>query len=130
VAALAVGNRWQDHLTGAFVRGRTGNEVLAVTRAASEAEGIRSSTYTHPLGYFGHAPGPTIGMWDNQGPTPGRGDWPLHPDTAYSIEGNVKVQVPEWDGQWVQIKLEQDAFFDGAEVRYIAGRQTAWHVVR
>jgi Metallopeptidase family M24 len=128
--ALAVGNRWQDHLTGAFVAGRTGNEVLAATQAACRAEGIRSSTYTHPLGFFGHAPGPTIGMWDNQGPTPVRGDWPLHARTAYSIEGNVKFQVPEWDDAWVQIKLEEDAFFDGEVVRYIAGRQTAWHVVR
>lgn len=130
VAALAVGNRWQDHLTGSFVGGRTGNDILAATRAACEAEGIHSSTYTHPLGFFGHAPGPTIGMWDNQGPTPVQGDWPLHRDTAHSIEGNVKVQVPEWGGQWVQIKLEQDGLFDGDAVRYIAGRQTAWHVVR
>ncbi len=130
VEALAVGNRWQDHLTGAFETGRTGNEILAATIAASEAEGIVSSTYTHPLGFFGHAPGPTIGMWDNQGATPVRGDWPLHPDTAFSIEGNIKARVAEWDGQWVQIKLEQDAVFDGEAVTYIAGRQVDWHVVR
>ena len=65
-----------------------------------------ASVYTHPLGFYGHAPGPTIGMWDNQGPTPVRGDWPLHPNTAYAIEGNIKVQVAEWDNQWVQIKLD------------------------
>jgi hypothetical protein len=79
---------------------------------------------------FGHAPGPTIGMWDNQGPTPGQGDWPLHPNTVYAIEGNVKVAVPEWGGQIVQMKLEQDAVFDGERVIYLAGRQTSWHVVR
>lgn len=128
--ALAVGNRWQDHLTDAFATGRTGNEILAATIAACQAEGIVSSTYTHPIGFFGHAPGPTIGMWDNQGETPVRGDWPLYPSTAHSTEGNVKVAVPEWDGQHVQIKLEQDALFDGESVHYIAGRQTEWHVVR
>ena len=69
-------------------------------------------------------------MWDNQGPTPVRGDWTLHPDTAYAIEGNVKVAVPEWDDQWVQIKLEQSAVFDGERVIYLAGRQTRWHLVR
>jgi hypothetical protein len=79
---------------------------------------------------FGHAPGPTIGMWDNQGPTPVQGDWPLHPNTVYAIEGNVKVAIPEWGGQLVQMKLEQDAVFDGASVTYLAGRQTTWHVVR
>jgi hypothetical protein len=128
-AALAVGNRWQDILTGEFVTGRTGNEILSATITGAEAEGITSSTYTHPLGHFGHAPGPTIGMWDNQGPTPIRGDWPLFPNTGYAIEGNVKVAVPEWDGELVQIKLEQSAVFDGDKVWYLAGRQTEWHLV-
>ncbi len=128
--ALAVGNRWQDLLTDAFVTGRTGNEILAAARAAAEREGILASVYSHPIGFFGHAAGPTIGMWDNQGPTPHRGDWKLFPNTAYAIEGNVKVRVPEWDGQWVQIKLEQSALFDGERVTYLAGRQTRWHLVR
>ena len=127
--ALTIGNRWQDLLTNEFVTGRTGNEILAAARSASEKEKILASIYTHPLGFFGHAGGPTIGMWDNQGPTPVHGDYRLHPNTAYAIEGNVKVAVPEWDGQLVQIKLEQSAVFDGKRVRYLAGRQTKWHVV-
>ncbi|MEE8525946.1 MAG: Xaa-Pro aminopeptidase, partial [Thermoanaerobaculia bacterium] len=109
--ALATGNRWQDLLTAEFESGRSGNEILAATHAAAEGEGIFHRVYTHPLGFFGHAPGPTIGMWDNQGPTAVRGDWPLHPDTAYAIEGNVRAAVPEWDGHRVQIKLEQSAVF-------------------
>jgi len=102
---MAVGNRWQDHLAGSYQLGRTGNEGLAATRAQCDAEDLICSTYTHPLGFFGHAPGPTIGMWDNQGDTPVRGDWPVYADTCYAIEGNVKTPVPEWDGQLVQIKL-------------------------
>jgi Xaa-Pro aminopeptidase len=129
-AAMRDGNRWQDLLTAEFATGRTGNEVLARTRAAAARAGIVSSTYSHPLGMFGHAPGPTIGMWDNQGPTAVQGDWPLYPSTVYAIEGYVKRQVPEWGGQWVQVKLEQGALFDGARVVYLAGRQTEWHVVR
>jgi hypothetical protein len=129
-AAMRTGNRWQDLLTSQFAQGRSGNEVLARTLEAARKAGIQSSVYTHPLGMFGHAPGPTIGMWDNQGPTPGQGDWPLHPNTVYAIEGNVKVAVPEWGGQIVQMKLEQDAVFDGSRVTYLAGRQTSWHVVR
>jgi hypothetical protein len=129
-AAMRTGNRWQDLLTSQFAQGRSGNEVLARTLEGARKAGIQSSVYTHPLGMFGHAPGPTIGMWDNQGPTPGQGDWPLHPNTVYAIEGNVKVAVPEWGGQIVQMKLEQDAVFDGERVTYLAGRQTSWHVVR
>jgi hypothetical protein len=128
--ALETGNRWQDWLTSRFQTGRTGNEILASARAAAEKDGIVCSIYSHPLGFFGHAPGPTIGMWDNQGPTPVRGDYPLHPQTCYAIEGNVTVPVAEWGGQEVQIKLEQSALFDGREVRYLAGRQTEWHLIR
>ena len=127
--AMAVGNRWQDHLTSSYQLGRTGNQVLAATLAKCEAENIICSTYTHPLGLFGHAPGPTIGMWDNQGDTPVRGDWPVNTNTCYAIEGNVKVAIPEWGDQFAQIKLEQDACFNGARVDYLAGRQTTWHIV-
>jgi hypothetical protein len=129
-AAMTKGNRWQDILTSQFVTGRTGNEVLAATRAAADKEKIVSSTYTHPLGFVGHAPGPTIGMWDNQGPTPVQGDWPLYPSTVYAIEGNIKHALPEWQGQWVQVKLEQDAVFDGERVVYLAGRQATWHLIK
>lgn len=128
--ALATGNQWQDILTAEFAVGRTGNDVLAATIDASRAAGINSSTYTHPIGFYGHAPGPTIGMWDNQGSTPVRGDWPLHANTAYAIEGNIKQVVPEWNNQTVQIMLEQTAFFDGNTVTYSAGRQTQWHLIR
>ncbi|MGL6289613.1 MAG: M24 family metallopeptidase [Silanimonas sp.] len=130
VRALATGNRWQDLLTAQFVTGRTGNDILQRTRDAATKAGIESNTYTHPLGFFGHAPGPTIGMWDNPGLNPGTGDWPLHASTVYAIEGNISQRVPEWGHQRVQIKLEQGALFDGERVIYLAGRQTRWHVVR
>lgn len=129
-SALAVGNKWQDHLTSSYRLGRTGNQVLAETRTKCDADDMNCATYTHPLGFFGHAPGPTIGMWDNQGDTPVRGDWPVHANTCYAIEGNVKAAVPEWGGQLAQIKLEQGACFDGDDVDYLAGRQTEWHFIQ
>ncbi|WP_354693502.1 M24 family metallopeptidase [Elongatibacter sediminis] len=130
VEALATGNRWQDLLTDAFRSGRSGDEIFAAALSASRKAGIRASIYTHPIGMFGHAPGPGMGMWDNQGPVPVYGARILHPNTAYAIEGNIKQAVPEWDDQNVAIKLEQTAWFDGERVIYAAGRQTAWHVVR
>ena len=30
---------------------------------------------------------------DNPGPTPGTGDYPLHRDTVYAIEGNIAVSL-------------------------------------
>ena len=127
--AMRTGNQWQDALTAEFVTGRTGNEILAAAQDSLEKLGIQHAIYTHPLGVYGHAPGPTIGMWDNQGPTIGRGDWPLYPMTGYAIEGNVVVRVPEWNNQRVQMKLEQSALFDGNTVHYLADRQKALHIV-
>ena len=95
-----------------------------------QAAGLDAALYTHPIGVHGHAAGPIIGLWDHQEGVPGRGDYPLHANTCHALELNVKAPVPEWDGQWVQIKLEQSALFDGEKVHYLAGRQTAWHVVR
>ncbi len=128
--ALAKGNQWQDLLTGSYVTGKTGNQILKATQDKAKRKGLISSTYTHPLGFVGHAVGPTIGMWDNQGKTPIQGDWKLFPNTAYAIEGNVKVKLPEWDYQLIQIPLEQSAYFDGEKVIYLGGRQTEWHFVK
>src|SRR5690606_27390053 len=102
---LATANRLQDLLMGNFALGRTGNEVLAKTRAAAIAEGIEPSIYTHPLGFHGHAAGATIGMWDSQGGVPGTGDWPVHASTVWSIELNATVPVPEWGGKAVRFML-------------------------
>ena len=120
--ALANANRLQDIFTGNFKIGKTGNEVLAESRAQSIKEGIKPSIYTHPIGYYGHAAGTTLGMWDSQGGVPYTGDYPLHMNTAYSIELNAGTEIEEW-GKEVRIMLEEEAFFDGNTVRYINGRQ-------
>ena len=119
--AFMVGNRLQDILTSQFVEGRTGNQILRETRKIMESEGIKGSIYSHPLGTHGHAAGPTIGMWDNQGDTEGAGDYPLFPNTVYAIELNAVVFVKEWNKD-VRIMLEEGAFFDGEKVIYLNGR--------
>jgi Xaa-Pro aminopeptidase len=121
--ALAAGNRLQDIFTGNFREGVTGNEVLAKSRKQAIKENIKPSIYSHPLGYHGHGAGTTLGMWDSQGGVPGSGDYPLHRDTAYSIELNAASHIEEW-GKEIRIMLEEDAFFDESGVRYLDGRQT------
>jgi Xaa-Pro aminopeptidase len=127
--ALATGNRLQDFLVAEFAEGRTGNEILAGALAAAKAAGIRPSIYTHPVGLHGHAAGPTIGLWDRQDGVPGPGDYPVFANTAWSIELNALVSVPEWGGQDVRIMLEEDAFFDGRSMRWIDPRQEALYLV-
>ncbi len=121
-AAHQKGLRLMDILTDEFETGRTGNEILAAARAKAIAEGIKPSIYTHPIGYHGHGAGPTIGLWDQQEGVPVRGDYPMYPNTAYSIELNAGVYLEEW-GKEIRMMMEEDAFFDGKEVRYIDGRQ-------
>jgi Xaa-Pro aminopeptidase len=120
--ALQVGNRLQDILTTNYATGKTGNQILKDARIQMEKEGIRGTIYTHPLGFYGHSAGPTIGMWDNQGDTPGAGDFPLHAHTGYAIELNSVVFVKEWNKD-VRIMLEEGAYFDGTKVTYFNGRQ-------
>ena len=64
--ALAAGNQLQDFHIQQMAIGKTGNDVLQATRANAMAAGITPSVYSHPLGYHGHAAGPTIGLWDQQ----------------------------------------------------------------
>lgn len=128
-AALARGNRVQDILTGNFRLGRTGNAVLAMSLAQAAEEGIEASIYTHPLGWHGHGAGTTIGMWDQQDGVAGDGDHPLQRDTAYAIELYAASVIDAWGGTKVRIKLEEGAFFDGETVRWLDGRQTAFHLI-
>jgi Xaa-Pro aminopeptidase len=120
--ALATGNRLQDILTNNFKEGKSGNQALAGTRKQAIAEGIISSIYTHPIGFHGHAAGTTIGMWDMQNGVPHNGEYTFHYNTAYSIELNATVKIAEWNKE-IQIKLEEDGYFDATGFRYIDGRQ-------
>lgn len=120
--AMAIGNRLQDIFTGNFLEGRTGNEVLKMSRATAIAEGIKPSIYSHPIGYHGHGAGTTLGMWDAQGGVPVTGDYPLHLNTAYSIELNATTYIKEWDKE-IRIMLEEEAYFDKSGVWYMDGRQ-------
>jgi Xaa-Pro aminopeptidase len=126
---LYAANRAQDLLIGSFENGISGNEILAAALEATRAAGLRATIYSHPLGYHGHGAGASIGFWDNQAADP-RGAHRLRPDTAWSIELNVRAAVPEWDGQEVEFRLEEDAFFDGERVHYLDERQTEFHLIR
>ncbi len=122
-AAFQQGNRLQDILTSQFKTGRSGNQLLRDALAQAKTEGINGTIYSHPIGSHGHAAGPTIGLWDQQRGVTGPGDYPLQPNTAYSIELNAAVELPEWK-KTIRIMLEEDGLFDGQSFRYLDGRQT------
>ena len=113
-SAFKKGLAVMDALTDQYKTGRTGNEILSGALADAKARGLKPTIYTHPIGYHGHAAGPTIGLWDQQGGVPHRGDYPLYPNTAYSIELNAAVYLEEW-GKEIRMMMEEDAFFDGGK---------------
>jgi Xaa-Pro aminopeptidase len=128
--AMKLANRLQDILTTEFKAGWTGNEVLAAALRRAREEGLKPRIYSHPLNYYGHGAGPRIGLGDMQNGVPGMGDYPLYPDTCWAIELSVAAVVPDWGGQEVQLALEQSAVFTSSGVRFPAGRQMNFHLVR
>jgi hypothetical protein len=68
-------------------------------------------------------------MWDSQQGVEGDGDYPLHNNTAYSIELNNAVFIEPWNKE-IRIMLEEDAFFDNKGVWYLNGRQTELLLVK
>ena len=121
--AFANGNRVQDLLTSNFEIGKTGNEILKASLNQAKLEGLTASIYTHPIGFHGHAAGPTIGMWDKQQGVKGPGDYPLFENTTYSIELFAATEVPEWNGKIVRIMLEEDGVYTNGKFEFLDGRQ-------
>jgi hypothetical protein len=118
LAGLAKGNRFQDIVRESFVAGRSGNEIFAGSVAAAKAEGLRPMLYSHPVGVHGHAAGPAIGMYDNQGFVPGHGENLLHDDTCYALELNVTEYVPAWE-QDICFMLEETILFTGGKTHFL-----------
>ncbi len=128
IDAFNSGNKLQDIFTQNFKINRTGNEVLKLSRKQAIEQGLKPTIYTHPIGFHGHAAGTTLGMWDSQQGVAGSGDYPLHYNTAYSIELNNAVYLQSWNKE-IRIMLEEQAFFDKNGVSYIDGRQTQLHLI-
>lgn len=127
-AGLANANRVQDSLTTSFATGLSGNQMLERARAKATALGLQPSIYSHPIGYHGHGAGAAIGFWDDQKPSP-RGERRLRANTAWSIELSQTQAVPEWGGQRIPFRLEEDAYFDSTRLTYLDGRQKAFHLI-
>jgi hypothetical protein len=129
--ALANANAMQDLVMEELRPGRTGNEVLAASRARMQAKGIDGTIYCHPIGLHGHGAGPIVGLWDYQDGVPGRGDARVIPSMWWSIELQATTPVPEWDGQRVRMAQEEDATIDAAgTLRWALRRQDALFLVR
>lgn len=117
-AAYAACNRFQDICAENFIEGRSGNQVFQGAMEAAKAEGLRPKLYTHPIGVRCHAPGPTIGLWDQQGDVPGRGDILLYKNTCHALELNNTIFVPEWEHDVTIMQEETVAFVEDGSLHF------------
>ena len=129
--ALANSNALQDIVVGEIRPGRSGNDILAASRARMRARKIDGSIYSHPIGLNGHGAGPLIGLWDYQDGVAGRGDAKVIPGMWFSIELQATTPVPEWGGQPVRMAQEEDAIVDtNGRIRWALRRQDTLFLVK
>ncbi|WP_228560817.1 M24 family metallopeptidase [Myxococcus xanthus] len=130
-AALKASNRLQDIVFEELRPGRSGNDILRVSRERMRAEGINGTVYSHPIGLHGHGAGPMVGLWDPQEGVPGNGDHQVIANQWYSVELQATSPVPEWNGQLLRSAQEEDVTIDAeGRVHWAWKRQTDFHLVR
>ena len=131
--ALARANHLAEVFMAEFKAGRSGNEIVDAAMKKGEAEGLRPSIYSHPIGFYGHAAGPPIDARPLESAPENsrlRGEYPLFPNTAYAIEFSATTTVPEWDNEDVRIGYEEDAIFTAGVCRFIDGHQKALLLIK
>lgn len=127
-AALANTRALQDVLMREEARpGRLSAEVYEGTMAKMKARGIAAQIYSHPLGFQGHALGPSIDMRAAARKDPSR---PLRPGSYLAVELNTRAAVPEWGGQEVFMMEEDPAWLDADGYHVFAEQQQRLFLVR
>lgn len=129
-AVFEKGKRFQDISLEEMVEGRTGNQILKAVLDRGKSEGLNPVMYSHPVNYFGHGSGMTIGRTEEQVFLPGSGEHKLFANTTYALEFSVSGTVPEWNNQNISLGLEENIIFTGGKAYFPDGRQERIYVVK
>jgi hypothetical protein len=86
--------------------------------------------YSHPVNYFGHGSGMTVGVTENQLLLKGSGERKLYNNTSYALEFSVSAEVPEWDKQLVSQGFEENILFTGGKATFVDGRQEKLYIIK
>lgn len=129
-AVFEKGKRFQDISLEEMVEGRTGNQILKAVLDRGKSEGLNPVMYSHPVNYFGHGSGMTIGRTEEQVFLPGSGEHKLYANTTYALEFSVSGPVPEWNNQNVSLGIEENIIFSGGKAYFPDGRQERIYVVK
>ncbi|HUS86675.1 MAG TPA: M24 family metallopeptidase [Bacteroidales bacterium] len=126
----AQGLRFQQIILEEMVEGQTGNEILKKTLGKGNAENLNPWIYCHPINYFGHGSGMTIGRTENQEFLPGSGEQPLYNNTSISMEFSVTGKVPEWENSDVRMGFEDDIIFSEGRAYLIDGYPENMYIIK
>lgn len=128
VRAVERNHRFQDIVRSNMKIGASGNEVFVNSIEMAKKEGLRPVLYTHPLGFHGHAAGPTIGLFSNQHPIPVKGDLKLHDHTAYALELSI-IEYLDCYQRDTYIFTEESVVLEGNEVSFLASGRNSIYMI-
>lgn len=121
---MIINDRFQDIVASNMEDGKSGNDVLVASLAQAKEEGIEAVLYSHPCNIYGHGPGPTIGLWNNQNVIPVKGDVLVSYNTTYALELNTKAKV---FGQDYYFYTEETVAFTDEGLKYLhPGRKSIY----
>jgi hypothetical protein len=86
--------------------------------------------YSHPVNYFGHGSGMTIGVTENQKYLKGTGNRKLYNNTSYALEFSVSANVPEWNNELVSQGFEENIIFISGKAQFADGRQEKIYLIK
>lgn len=128
--ALKNGNLSQEAIRTASRAGMTGYQATVAAMKKLEGVEFLPSLYSHEIGYQGHALGPSINARNGIiGPAPAR-DSILRLGSYRSIELSATTAIPEWNGEKLQIPLEDDAYLTEQGYEFFRPLQTKWYLIR
>lgn len=120
-------SHFQDIVAECMKIDSTGNDVFVTSKQMAEQEGIECLLYSHPIGFYGHGPGPTIGLYNQQEPIPVKGDLKLYANTCYALELTTVHDVEDF-GQ-VRFMTEETVCLDESGLHYLMPNRTDIYLV-
>jgi len=128
--ALANANRVHEAFASAPRPGMSGwAATLAIAEALGDVDFL-PSLYSHPIGFHGHALGPSINARDLDLSSPPERDSELRLGSYRSIEFSATTAVPEYGGGEVRIPMEDDALLTPQGYEYFRPYQTTWYLIQ
>lgn len=130
VAAFDASVRAAEIYAAGLVPGRTGVEVKNAVEREAAARGIDLLVYGHTQGNWVHGVGArTVFDWPER-----YGIFAVKPvrvNEFWSVEFRTLSPIPEWDGQHVPMRREEDAWIDGdGTLHYFTGPQDALWLIK